>query len=277
MLVAGSVRPQAAGCHCCQSPCGDQRHQLGMQRASQQTWYDTAAVSFIIPKQQPFQSPMAPVESPHLMPGRDPHFLPGRTQKLPRSKRRAIQLYAVKYASTALCCLAMNATVAGPRVCSSTTASHRRSGRGRSNSTTTMLALGRRQYLSLPSSAGPPFGLRIKGQGRALMPDTEPLTVEAFSAKPFPMVRPCIVIIISSTRCSSQLLHACNPPSLVLACVVAWWSAQAQFSNGHAVCCVSASVYQPVLLALLRQDLLALGTGQCLSPQLCMCPPWAAG
>ena len=48
-----------------------------------------------------------------------------------------MQLYAVKHTSPALCRLAMNATMAGLRVCSSTTTSDRRSGRGRSNSTTT--------------------------------------------------------------------------------------------------------------------------------------------
>ena len=48
-----------------------------------------------------------------------------------------MQLYAVKHTSPALCRLAMNATMAGLRVCSSTTTSDRRSGRGRSNTTTT--------------------------------------------------------------------------------------------------------------------------------------------
>jgi hypothetical protein len=82
---------------------------------------------------------MAPMQSPHLMPGRGPapDFLPGKTQKLLRSRRWAMQLYAVKHASPALCRLAMNATVAGPKVCSSSTTSDRRSVRGRSNTTTT--------------------------------------------------------------------------------------------------------------------------------------------
>ena len=48
-----------------------------------------------------------------------------------------------------------------------------------------------------PRSAWPYFGLRILGQGHALMPDTNTLTVEAFSAKLFPLV-PSLVVSSSS-------------------------------------------------------------------------------